>query len=172
MRVAILLAVMTSASAMAGAITITSPDHPQTFAYGEMIWHQLYLEGSGRGLLARIIFSNSPYVDSDEPRRDEPFDFRFPGVRFDSRQRTFFAHGRHGELIEVARFHSDPSFGWIDLAPGTKIYLIKESGRVTAILTATDYPRGGIRWIEMDNNFSLDNLLIALFREFHVRTDN
>ena len=174
MRVAILLAVnlMTSVSAMAGTISITSSDHPQTFAYGEMIWHQLYLDGSGRGLLARIIFSNSPYADSDEPRRDEPFDFRFPGVQFDSRRRTFFAHGRHGELIQVARFHSDPSFGWIDLASGTRIYLIKESGRVTAILTATDYPRGGIRWIEMDNNFSLDNLLIALFREFHVRTDN
>jgi hypothetical protein len=174
MRIAILLAtlLMTVASAIAETITVTSPDHPQTFAYGEMIWHQLYLESSGQGLLARIIFSNSPYADSDEPRRDEPFDFHFPGVRFDPRQRTFFAHGRHGELIQVARFHSDPSFGWIDLTAGAKIYLLKESGRVTAILTATDYPRGGIRWIEMDNNFSLDNLLIALFREFHVRTGN
>jgi hypothetical protein len=168
MRVAILLAVnlMTSASAIAGAISITSPDHAQTFVYGEMIWHQLYLEGSGRGLLARIIFSNSPYADSDEPRRDEPFDFRFPGVRFDPGQRTFFAHGRHGELIQVARFHRDPSFGWIDLAPGTKIYLIKESGRVTAILTATDYPRSGMRWIAMDDNFSLQNLLLSLFGDF------
>ena len=174
MRVAILLATFfaTSGSVIAGAISITSPDHPQTFAYGEMIWHQLYLDGSGRGLLARIIFSNSPYADSDEPRRDEPFDFRFPGVRFDPTQRTFFARGRRGELIQVARFHSDPSFGWMDLTAGAKIYLLKESGRVTATLTATSYPRGGIRWIEMDNNFSLDNLLIALFREFHVRTDN
>jgi hypothetical protein len=174
MRVAILLATFfaTSGSVIAGAISITSPDHPQTFAYGEMIWHQLYLDGSGRGLLARIIFSNSPYADSDEPRRDEPFDFRFPGVRFDPTQRTFFARGRRGELIQVARFHSDPSFGWIDLTAGAKIYLFKESGRVTTILTATDYPRGGLRWIEMDNNFSLDNLLIALFREFHVRADN
>ena len=174
MRIAILLATFfaTSGSVMAGAITITSPDHPQTFAYGAMIWHRLYLEGSGRGLLARIIFSNLPYADSDEPRRDEPFDFRFPGLQFDPAQRTFFAHGRHGELIQVARFHSDPSFGWIDLTAGAKIYLLKESGRVTAILTATDYSRGGIRWIEMDNNFSLDNLLIALFRQFHVRTDN
>ena len=174
MRVAILLATFfaTSGSVIAGAISITSPDHPQTFAYGEVIWQQLYLDGSGRGLLARIIFSNSPYADSDEPRRDEPFDFRFPGVRFDPTQRTFFARGRRGELIQVARFHSDPSFGWMDLTAGAKIYLLKESGRVTATLTATSYPRGGIRWIEMDNNFSLDNLLIALFREFHVRTDN
>ena len=133
---------------MAGAISITSPDHPRTFAYGAMIWHQLYLEGSGRGLLARIIFSNLPYAGDDEPRRDESFDFRFPSVQFDSAQRTFLASNRHGEPIPVARFRNEPSFGWVDLAPGAKIYLLKEDGRVTAILTATDYPRVGMRWIE------------------------
>jgi hypothetical protein len=36
---------------------------------------------------------------------------------------------------------------------------------VTATLTATSYPRGGERWIELDNNYSLQNLLCALFRE-------
>jgi len=174
MRFAILLAAIlsTNASAMADAIRITSPDHAQTFAYGEMIWHQLYLDRNGGELAVRITSSNLPYADSDEPRRDEPFDFRFPGIQFDPARRTFFAKGRHGEPIPVARFRSDPSCGWIDLTAGAKIYLLKESGRVTAILTATDYPRGGIRWIEMDNNFSLDNLLIALFREFHGRADN
>ena len=165
MRVAILLAIFltTSASAIAGAISVTSPNHAQTFAYGEMIWHQLYLERAGGELAARITFSNLPYVSSDEPRRDEPFDFRFPGIQFDSARRAFFASGRHGELIPVARFRGDPACGWIDLAPGAKIYLLKESGRVTAILTATDYPRGGTHWIEMDDNLSLQNLLVALF---------
>jgi hypothetical protein len=56
-----------------------------------------------------------------------------------------------------------------DLALGAKIYLIKQSGRVTAILTATDYPRSGIRWIEINDNLSLQNLLVSLFRELHVR---
>src|SRR5262245_1094005 len=66
MGVAILLAVLFAAktSAVAGAISITSPDQPQTFTYGEMIWHQLYLERRGQGLLARITFSNLPYADS------------------------------------------------------------------------------------------------------------
>jgi hypothetical protein len=174
MRVAILLATIltTSGSVMAGAISITSPDHPQTFTYGEMLWHQLYLGRTSGELAARITFSNRPYVGDDTPRSDEPFDFRFPGVQFDSARRVFFARSGHGELIQVARFHSDPSFGWIDLAPGAKIYLIKESGRVTALLTATNYARGGTRWIQMDNNFSLQNLLVALFREFHVQLDN
>jgi hypothetical protein len=52
------------------------------------------------------------------------------------------------------------------LAPGTKIYLLKESGRVTASLTATNYPRAGTRWVQTDNNFSLQNILTALFGEF------
>ena len=174
MRVAILLATLltTNISAVAGAISVTSPDHAQTFAYGEMIWHQLYLERAGGKLTARITFSNLPYVSGDEPRRDEPFDFRFPGIQFDSARRAFFASGHHGELILVARFRGDPACGWIDLAPGAKIYLLKESGRVSSILTATDYPRRGMHWIEMDDNCSLQNLLVALFGERRVRPDS
>ena len=165
MRLAIFLAtlVATSASAVAGAIKITSPDHPQTYAYGETTWRQLYREPRNGGLMARITFSNLPYDGDDNPRRDEPFDFHFPGVRFDRAQSAFFAGGRRGELIPVARFRGGPACGWIDLAPGAKMYLLKESGRVTAILTATDYPRAGSQWVELDNNWSLQNLLCALF---------
>ncbi len=117
-------------------------------------------------LVARITFSNLPYVGDDEPRRDESFDFQFPGVRFDSAQRTFFARNGQGELIPVARFRKDIFLDGIDLAPGAKIYLLKESGRVTATLTATNYPRAGTCWVQMDNNLSLQNILIALFGEF------
>jgi hypothetical protein len=171
MRIALWPAILlaTSVSAIADAINITSPDHPQTFAYGETIWRQLYLEHPGNGLTARITFSNLPYADSDQPRRDEPFDFRFPGVQFNPARQAFFARGHRGELIKVARVRLGGVYPWIDLAPGTKIYLLKESGRVTAILTATDYPRRGMRWIELDDNFSLQNLLIALLRE--LRSD-
>src|ERR1700746_1606053 len=116
MRVAILLATLSamSGSVIADAISITSPDHPQTFTYGEMIWHQLYLGRTSGELAARITFSNLPFVDDDTPRRHEPFDFRFPGAQFDSTRRVFLARSGHGELIQVALFHSDPSFGWID----------------------------------------------------------
>ncbi len=168
MRLAIFLAAIltTSASAIAGAIAITSPHHPQTFAYGEMTWHQFYVPYVNGELVARITFSNSPYASGDEPRREESFDFRFPGVQFDSAQRTFFARSGHGELIPVARFRNNIFLDAIDLAPGAKIYLVKESGRVTVTLTATNYPRDGARWVQMDNNFSLQNILIALFGEF------
>ena len=69
---------------MADAISIISPDHAQTFAYGEMIGHQLYLDQTAGELAARMIFSNLPYVSDNELRRDESFDFRFPGTQFDS----------------------------------------------------------------------------------------
>jgi hypothetical protein len=165
MRVATLLATMLAASvsAIASTSSVISPDHPQTFAYGEMIWHQLYLERPGRELTARITFSNLPYASDDEPRRDESFGFRFPGIKFDAPRRTFFVRGHGGQMIPVARLRCDPFCGWVDLAPGAKIYLLKKSGRVTAILTATDRPRAGSQWIEMDDNWSLQNLLVALF---------
>lgn len=173
MPVAVLLAVLlaANASALADAISISSPDHPQTFAYGEMTWHQLYKRTNGE-LVARLTFSNLPYVGDDTPRADEPFDFHFPGIQFDSGRGIFFVRSGHCEHIPVARLRRFPLYGWIDLSPGAKIYILKEHGRVTATLTATDFPRGGIRWIQMDNNFSLQNLLVALFRDFHEQLDN
>ena len=173
MRLAIPLAAIltTSVPVMAGAISIISPDRPQTFAYGEMIGHQLYLDRTASELAARMTFSNLPYVSDNELRRDESFDFRFPGVQFDSARHIFFARSGHGELIPVARFRKG-ACAWVDLAPGAKIYLVKESGRVTATLTATNHPRAGTRWVQMDNNFSLQNILVALFGELRVPPDS
>jgi len=173
MRIAIALAatLITSASAKADAVSVTSPDHARTYAYGAVTWHQLYLERTRGELAARITFSNFPFADANEPRTDQPFDFRFPGIHVDFTRHAFVATGRRGEFIPVAWFRGDASCGWIKLAPNAKIYLLKESGRVTATLTATSYPRDGVRWIELDNNYSLQNLLCALFREIGLGPD-
>ena len=165
MRNAVSLATLfgASVSAVASATSVMSPNHPQTFAYCEVLWHQLYVRHGGRELVARITFSNLPYLSDEEPRRDEAFDFGFPGINFDPARRAFVAYGRRGDSIVVAHVRGSPACGWIDLAPGAKIYLLKQSGRVTAILTATDHPRAGSQWIETDDNWSLQNILIALF---------
>jgi hypothetical protein len=165
MRSAIFLATLfgASVSAVASATSVISPNHPQTFAYCQVLSHQLYVERASGELAARITFSNLSYASDEEPRRDESFDFRFPGIKFDATRRTFFVGGRRGQMIPVAQFRSDLFSAWIDLAPGAKIYLLKKSGRVTAILTATDHARAGSQWIETDDNWSLQNLLIALF---------
>src|SRR6476646_11323835 len=106
---------VTGAYAMADAVSITSPDHAQTYAYGAVTWHQLYLQRTRGELAVRITFSNWPYAGDDEPRRDEAFDFRFPGVHVDFAQHAFVTSGRRGELIRVARSKGDPACGWIDL---------------------------------------------------------
>jgi hypothetical protein len=169
--IALLATLITSASAMQDAISIASPNHARTYAYGSVTWRQLYLQRTGGELAARITFSNLPFADANQPRTDEPFDFRFPGVHVDLARHAFVATGRHGESIPVAWFRGNPSCGWVKLAPNAKIYLVKESGRVTATLTATSYPRGGERWIELDNNYSLQNLLCVLFREIGLAPD-
>jgi len=173
MRIAFALAatLITAASAMADAVSVTSPNHARTYAYGAVTWRQLYLERTRGELAARITFSNFPFADANETRTDQPVDFRFPGIHVDLAQHAFVAIGRRGESIPVAWFRGDPSCGWIKLAPNAKIYLLKENGSVTATLTATSYPRGGERWIELDNNYSLQNLLCALFREIGLGPD-
>ena len=147
-----------------GEIVITSPDHARTFAYGEMIWQQLYVDPTNGILTARITFSNLPYVSDDNPRSDESFDFRFPGIRADRINRVLSARTRHGEQIAVGRIQGGSTCESVDLAAGARIYLLKESGHVTAVLSATDRPRSGLRWIQMDDNWSLQNLLVGFFR--------
>jgi hypothetical protein len=173
MRIAnvLLVILVTGVSAMADVISIASPDHARTYAYGAVTWQQLYLERARGELGARVTFSNFPFADSNERRTDEAFDFRFPGIHVDFARHAFVTTGRRGKSIPVAWFRGDPSWGWIKLAPNAKIYLLKESGRVTATLTATSYPRGGERWIELDDNYSLQNLLCALFREIGLVPD-
>ena len=96
------VAVGSIAAAFGSEIIITSPDHARTFAYGEMVWHQLYVDPTTHVLGARVTLSNLPYVGDNEPRVDEPFDFRFPGVHVDAAKRTLFARARRGNQITVA----------------------------------------------------------------------
>lgn len=166
MKSTLLLAIVVGSisSVFGGEIVFTSPDHARTFAYGEMIWRQLYVDPVNGVLTARITFSNLPYVSGSDPRSDESFEFRFPGVRTDRANHALYARTRFGEQIAVAQIQGSSTGGSVDLAAGAKIYLLKESGRVTAVLTATDRPRPGLRWVQMDDNWSLQNLLVGFFR--------
>lgn len=148
--------------ACGGEVVLTSPNHARTFAYGEMIWRQLSVDRDTHALVARITFSNLPYAGSPDSRVDEPFDFVFPGTHIDPVTRTAFVRDRNGNQIAVARFKGNPANGLADLTAAAKIYLVKERGRVTALLTATSQPRAGMRWIQMDDNWSLQNLVAKL----------
>jgi hypothetical protein len=156
-----LLSVASIVPALASEIRLVSPDHARTYVFGEVVAHQLFVDGNV--LAARITFSNVSYSTKSEPRRDEAFDFRFLGTRLDPAARTFYLSSRRKSKVAVAVTRP----GWLDeavaLSPGTKIYVLKESGRVTVVLSATPEPRAGLRWVEVNRAPSLHSYLCMFF---------
>ena len=114
-------------------------------------------------LIANVTFSNYPYAGDRQPRCDETFNFRFPGLRFDAAHQIFFARTGRNEWIPVAEWRPTLPYGSYELASGARIFLFKRSGHVTAVLGAGTRPRDGARWVENDNNLSLQNLLTGCF---------
>jgi len=145
---------------------ITSPDHAYTFAYGAVFSHQVEREPLTNQLIANVTFSNYPCTGDRQPRCDETFDFRFPGLRFDAAHQIFFARVGRNEWIPVAECRPNLPYSGYALASGAKIFLLKRSGRVTAVLSASSRPRDGARWVQNDNNLSLQNLLTGYFAVF------
>jgi len=94
------------------------------------------------------------------------FDFRFPGLRFDAAHQIFFARVVRNEWISVTEWRPNLPYGGYALASGAKIFLLKRSGHVTAVLSASSRPRDGARWVQNDNNLSLQNLLTGYFAVF------
>ena len=141
--------------ALASEVRLVSPDHAQTYAFGDVIAHQLFVDGNV--LAARITFSNVSYATKTEPRRDEAFDFRFIGTRLDQAERTCYVSSRRKSKVAVAVTRP----GWlgeaVTLNPGSKIYVLKEHGRVTVLLSATPEPRAGLRWVEVNGERSLES---------------
>jgi hypothetical protein len=145
--------------AYAQNIEIVSPKHVFTFAYGDAISHQVERDRLTNEMIARVTFSNYPYAGDREARRDEMFDFVFPGLQFDATRNEFFARTRHHARIPIAALHPNFPYAGYKLEPTAKIFLVKRSGHVTAVLNATAQPRDGARWVQLDDNWSLQNLL-------------
>ena len=145
------------------SVEIVSPNKAYTFAYGEAISHQIERDRFTNEMIARVTFSNYPYAGDSEPRRDETFDFVFPGLRFDVARNEFVAHIRHQERIPIAALHPNFPYAGYKLEQNAQIFLVKRSGHVTAVLNATTQPQGGGRWVQVDDNWSLQNLLALGF---------
>src|SRR5437588_10656701 len=54
---------------------------------------------------------------------------------------------RHQVRIPIAASHPNFSYAGFKLEPNVKIFLVKGSGRATAVLNATAQPQGGGRWV-------------------------
>ncbi len=154
-----LLALATSC-AWAQNLEIVSSVHAYTYAYGDAISHQIERDQFTNEMIARVTFSNSPYAGDYEARHDEIFDFVFAGLHFDPTRNEFFALTSHrGVRIPIAALHPNFPYAGYKLEPTAKIFLVKRSGHVTAVLNATAQPRDGARWVQIDDNWSLQNLL-------------
>ena len=144
-------------------LEIVSPNHAHTFAYGDAISHQIERDHLTNEMIARVTFSNYPYAGDREPRCDETFDFVFPGLHFDAARNEFVARTRHQVPIPIAALHPNFPYAGYKLESNAKILLVKRSGRVTALLNATAQPQDGGRWVQIDDNWSLQNLLALGF---------
>ena len=142
------------------SIEIVSPDRAYTFAYSDAFSHQIERDRLTNEMIARVTFSNYPWAGDREPRRDETFEFSFPGIHFDAAQNEFFARtSRRRVRIPIAAIHPNFPYAGYKLEPTAQIFLVKRSGHVTAVLNATAQPRDGARWVQIDDNWSLQNLL-------------
>jgi len=140
-------------------LEIVSPNHAYTFAYGDALCHQIERDHLTNEMIARVTFSNYPHAGDRESRCDETFDFVFPGLHFDAARNEFVARTRHQVRIPIASSHPNFPYAGYKLEPNAKILLVKRSGHVTAVLNATAQSQSGGRWVQIDDNWSLQNLL-------------
>ena len=69
----------------------------------------------------------------------------------------------HQARIRIAALHPNFPCAGYKLEPNAQIFLVKRSGHVTAVLNATALPQGGRCWVQVDDNWSLQNLLALGF---------
>src|SRR5205823_11120979 len=98
------------------------------------ISHQIERDHLTNEMIARVTFSNYPYAGDCQPRRDETFDFVFPGLRFDAARDEFIACTPHQARIPIAALHPNSPYAGYKLEPNAQIFLVKRSGHVTAVL--------------------------------------
>jgi hypothetical protein len=163
MKLFLALLALAVPGAFGQSVEIVSPSKAYTFAYGDAISHQIERDHFSNEMIARVTFSNYAYAGDREPRRDEAFDFVFPGLRFDAARNEFVARTRHQVRIAIAALSPNFPYAGYKLEPNAQIFLVKRSGHVTAVLNATAQPQGGGRWVQVDDNWSLQNLLALGF---------
>jgi hypothetical protein len=144
---------------------IASPDIARMHADGTAIEHSLFWNDKQQTLYAYVRFSNSLYVNSDEPLAEESFVFRLPGIKFDPATRTYYVEPAPGDRIKVATQNN--SFLNHSIAPvdGVMFTILKHGGEATVSMdvdTGREPCDLCSRWSEHATGVSLEHLLHSL----------
>jgi len=164
LRFALLVLSTLPAWLRAESIQIVSPDTAQTYSFSTIAHKKLLWDDAKQSLQAIITFTNAPYADKDQPKVEEFFSFRFPGVTYDSKSRTFFAKGEKNQRIPVAVWKDGVVSDWIEPGSNAQVFVLKRNGKVEVILAATTKDlknTSGVRWVERSSGWSLQNLLFS-----------
>lgn len=101
-----LILALTSISALAGdlqpIILIKSPDHAESFVYGDVSGHKLFWSEKEQKMFAVVTVDNSRYATSTERPGQDTFRFYLPGVVYEPRTKQYVVHGPNGEIVPFA----------------------------------------------------------------------
>jgi len=145
-------------------VEIVSPDTAQTYSFSRIAHKELIWDEDKNMLTAVITFTNVPYADKDQPKVEEFFSFKFPGVTYHKKSRTFFALNEDKKKVPVAVWKEGLISDWIEPVEKAQIFVLKRSGKVEVILAATTEKLrddSGPRWVERSEGWSLQNLLFS-----------
>ena len=126
-----------------------SPDSADTYADNTMLWHQLRWKPKSQELVATITFSNFHRLSDIEPRHDETFEFRIPGVKFSPAAGTFSVRTRNGGAIPIAALRNRLFVKSIVLSPNAQVQVIRRSGHIAVDLVVKNGWQVDERWAEM-----------------------
>jgi len=146
---ALCAALQLQAVAASPNITIHSPDSADTYSDNSMLWHQLRWNPRSQELVATITFSNYHRVSDVEPRHDETFDFRIPGVHFSPDSGTFSIHVHGKAPVVIATLSTRLFIKSIVPAANTQFRISRSSGHVGVTAIINRYSIPGERWLEL-----------------------
>lgn len=145
--------------AHAESLEIVSPSHAYTFAHGDAVSHQIEHDQFTNEMIARVTFSNYPFGRRLRPSARRSVRFRFSRSAFRCDTKGIFRARVGSHAASNCGIASEFSVCRLQARADREIFLVKRSGHVTAVLKAAAQPVGGARWLQVDDNWSLQNLL-------------
>jgi len=116
-------------------MTITSPDHPDTWSAGALQQSKgLRWDSAHQRLVADVKYSTEFYADSVNPAQSDDHALAFPNVRLASNGTDLIASNKQGESLRIGRLE-DGLFGKnVVLNKGVDLNVHRIDGKISATL--------------------------------------